>query len=324
MMPLFGYQQSPELAIMYPNTTAVGIERALSFYAGPPLWIDEYRASRENDREGQRKEGVLRAAYNRMYTIKGQTSPGVQATKVRAPVILCGELPAEDSALRSRCTVVAIDENARDVDAFRELQKHIPALSQLGLQVLKMRAPEIVKSVLTNITAWRDELLVEGLDARAAVNYAIACGTFETVLGQHVDRDAFFQWGINEARNIKIADDSETPVQQFIYDLAFMINEGVIQADVHYKIVDNQLRLQLSDVHQFWQQHCRSVGRRCPLQRTALAKELMQELYVVGYKNTRFSEQGSRQALAIDIKSKDCPDILIAAVEKEDIIDYLS
>ncbi len=88
------------------SSSEPGIRNAVNQLSMVPIWLEEYRNDNANIRE---KNSLLRSIYDRSSIIKATRTPGeIKTYLLRSSLIISGQEHPKDSALCSRCLLVAL------------------------------------------------------------------------------------------------------------------------------------------------------------------------------------------------------------------------
>jgi DNA primase len=198
---------------MASDTTSVALQRYLAYYSCLPLFLDEFR----NTKNITMKVAPLRNCYNRQSAGKGiKTSFGVHEAKVRGTIIIAGEETPEDNALLTRCIVINVMEKSRTTNHFNWFQANKMKLSYHFYDLLKRRH-QLVDSYIKNLHAGKDYFVSKGLDDRTAINYSIVGTGFMTAFGD-MPQD-FLDYLTTETVRVKAQYDAENAVGIFFGSL---------------------------------------------------------------------------------------------------------
>ncbi len=233
------------------QTTAVAIQRSLSYYSALPVYLDEYR----NTKDIAYKNGFLRNVYNRQGAGKGvkDSSHGLRDAKVRGTLLLAGEETPKDGAILSRCIVVFVSRAKRLVNHFNWFTTNRAKFSYHFYDILK-RKNELVKPFMRILFEWKEKFTKQGIQDRVALNYAIIVAGHAIVFGEtNLD---FVNWMLEETKLIQDEQSEEQAVNIFLEDLGAMKTRGLINDD-YWHTTGGKVYLYFHGLHQIWSQEYR-------------------------------------------------------------------
>lgn len=139
---IFGYTQREGDSLF--QSTAVGLERRLTYYSDQPFWSDEFRGG---DKKLIFLNSYMRAIFGRASVSKGvKESFGLRSSSIHGTWFITGESLPADPALRSRFFVLYLNKKTRKEHAFNESLKMAKNLPSVGLGWLKEKSAK--KSVI--------------------------------------------------------------------------------------------------------------------------------------------------------------------------------
>lgn len=233
------------------QTTPVAIQRALAYYSCLPVYLDEYR----NTKDIVYKNGFLRNVYNRQGAGKGiKDSPhALRDAKVRGTLIVAGEETPKDGALQSRCIVVFVSQQNRKKNHMAWFMKNRSLFSGHFFSVLKDKA-KLVGPFMAELETWKDFFVREGSNDRVALNYATVVAGYTAGFGSG-DTD-FARWLAWETKKIEAEHGEEQAVNQFLDDLMALKTRKLID-DNYWDIGVEKIYIYFHGLHQVWAQEFR-------------------------------------------------------------------
>lgn len=266
LMNFYGIENAGKMAS---DSTPVYIQRCLSYYSSLPVFIDEYR----NTKQVTYKNGFLRNAYNRQSAGKGIRSQfGVREAKIRGTLLLSGEETPEDNALLTRCVVVFVSEKKRQRNHFNWFMKNRIKFSNHTLRIL--REYEAKRKVFLKVLDEAKNYFTEhDTDDRTAINYATVAAGYACVMGEDID---FAEWLASETKRVNKEYYSEQAVEIFLEDLLVLktlkkIPEGLAEVD------DNYIYLYFNGLYTIWAQEYRKTKGTEPFKASAIRDYLREE-----------------------------------------------
>lgn len=250
------------------SITKAALARKLAYYSSIPVWVDEYRSG---DADCQKKESLLRSAYDRVGGSKGTIGPGVISPKVRAPLIVTGESFPSDSALTSRCAMVQLSEMRRSAIYYDEIRKIIPVLSGIFFQMIKDKSTERIRRLIETVRETKTYFEADGMDPRLAGIYAVLGEAFIEVYNPedvNSDQEEFGEWLKIEAHKIRTEKEEKLLINEFFADMEVLkarkqLNGNSVQ--IHGHIVDggyelDEVCLWLKEVYNIWSEDRKRRG----------------------------------------------------------------
>ena len=244
---LFGIEQA---AKSISQTTPVAIQRSLAYYSCLPVYLDEYR----NTKDILYKNGFLRNVYNRQGAGKGtQEMHGLREAKVRGTLIIAGEETPKDGGLMSRCICVFISRAKRVVNHLAWFNAHRTRLSGHFYGLLT-RKPALARVFAEALEAWRAHFTSQGIDDRMAINYATVVAGYVATYG--ADDLAFADWLAGETKAVQAEYGEEQAVAIFLDDLLALRTRELID-DRYWRVADGRVHLYFHGLHQVWSEQFR-------------------------------------------------------------------
>jgi len=267
LMHFFGIDNAGKMAA---DTTAVALQRYLAYYSCLPVFIDEYR----NTKQIAMKNGFLRNAYNRQSAGKGiKSSFGIREGKIRGSLILVGEETPEDNALLTRCIVINVSEKHRKENHFNWFQLNKRKFSYHILSVLKNK-PKNVNKFLEILQSSKDYFVGQGRDDRTAMNYAIVAAGFETAFKENNKR--FAEFLSRETDRVKQEYQKEQAVGVFLEDILVMQSLGKFPKPL-WGSDHNNIYLYFQGIYMIWAQEYRKTKGIEPFKASAIRDYLKEE-----------------------------------------------
>jgi DNA primase len=243
LMNFYGLENAGKMAA---DTTAVGVQRYLAYYASLPVFLDEYR----NTKFIMMKNGFFRNAYNRQSAGKGIKDSGwnVREAKIRGTLLLSGEETPEDNALLTRCIPVLISEKNRTVNHFNWFQANRGKFSCHIYDILK-RKKDLLAQFMKVLNEGKEFFVGEGADDRLAVNYAIVAAGYAIAFGES-DID-FAKWLAIETTRVRAEYQDEQAVSVFLHDLLVLKTRKEID-DSYWDIQGGKIYIYGRGLYNIW------------------------------------------------------------------------
>lgn len=247
VMNFFGIENSGK-AIS--QTTPVAIQRMLSYHSCLPVFLDEYR----NTKEVTYKNGFLRNAYNRQSSGKGTktSSHAVRDAKVRGTLVIAGEETPKDGAVWSRCVTVYVSRHARRTNHQKWFVGHKSRFSAHFLSMIRNKA-KMLPSFMDIFEYHRAEFERLELEERIAFNYAGVAAGYEIVFGKDFD---FMPGLIKITQDMQAEFKEERAISVFYDDIMAMKTRGLVD-DKYWKVEDGKIYLYFHGLHNVWSQEFR-------------------------------------------------------------------
>lgn len=238
---MFGLENSGKMAS---DTTAVGLQRYLAYYSCLPVFVDEYR----NTKQITMKNGMLRNVYNRQSAGKGiKADFGIREAKIRGTLIIAGEELPEDNALLTRCLAIRVSDVERPENHFNWFMKHRSQLSSHILTTIRKKKTS-TPTFINVLNESKLHFVSQGMDDRSAINYAVVVAGYFIAFGNSPD---FGTWITNEAIAQKQEYEQEQAVDVFFDDLLFLksakkLEEGFVDYE------DGKIYLYYHGLYNLW------------------------------------------------------------------------
>lgn len=306
LMNFFGLENAGKMAS---DTTQVGLSRYLSYYASLPVFVDEYR----NTKNVTCKNGFLRNAYNRQSAGKGIKSAfGVREAKIRGTLLISGEETPEDNALLTRCVTVLVSEKCRKTNHFNWFMNNRTLFSNHILNILK-RKNEILKSFMDVLEQGKTYFTENGCDDRTATNYAIVAAGYVAAFGEDLD---FGQWLGEEAVRVKHEYQSENAVEVFWEELLVMKTRGMID-EKYWDVSNGMIYLYFEGLYTIFSEQYRKSRGIEPFKKASIRDYLKEE---PGFESVSVNKkiQGLSKSCVV-FNEKKATDRVKFLVEKRDI-----
>lgn len=266
-MNFFGIETGGKMAS---DTTPVAMQRYLSYYSSLPVFIDEYR----NSKQVVYKNGFLRNVYNRQSAGKGvKASFGVREGKIRGTLLVAGEETPEDNALLTRCVVINVREKNRVNNHFNWFQNHRSSLSYFTYKILSQKKA-LLPQFMENLHGGKDFFIKNGLDDRMAINYGIIGAGYCAAFGE-LPAD-FQKYLSEESTRVKQEYDQERAVTVFFDDLLAMQSMGNIKERM-WAFDPDVIHLYFGGLYNLWASQHRMVHGTEPFKAAAIRKYLEEE-----------------------------------------------
>ena len=267
LMNFYGLENAGKMAS---DTTAVGVQRYLAYYSSLPVYLDEYR----NTKQITMKNGFFRNAYNRQSAGKGTREGfGVREAKIRGTLLLSGEETPEDNALLTRCVPVLISEKNRVKNHFNWFQANRTKFSYHIYDILRHRKErlEVFRRVLTE---GKEYFVAQGSDDRLAVNYAIVAAGYAVAFGEK-DLD-FAKWLAIETTRVKAEYQDEQAVSVFLHDLLVLKTRGELD-DRYWDVSDGKAYLYFRGLYNAWSKDYRNSRGEVTFKESAIRDYIKEE-----------------------------------------------
>lgn len=280
---------------MISETTQVGIQRYLSYYSCMPLFLDEYR----NSKQIEMKNGFLRNAYNRQSAGKGiKANFGLREAKIRGTLLICGEDIPNDSALRSRCIELYASQAEKKKDHFTWFMANKGKFSSHIYQILKQRG-KLLGTFLKELEENRQFLSEEGRDPRFCINYAVIATACSVVLGES-DKD-FASWILSQALQAQKESESSHIVTQFLDEMLYLRHTKKITEDYFdYDPATKQIFLWFDGVYNEFSEHYYRINRENSFSKDAIRKYLKEEECCVSASQIHRWKAGRKRCMIFD------------------------
>ena len=244
------------------DTTPVGLQRYLGYYSSMPVFMDEYR----NTKQITYKNGMLRNVYNRQSSGKGiKANFGVREAKIRGTMIISGEETPADNALLTRCITVLVSEKKRTTNHFNWFMANKLKFSYHVLAILREK-PNLVKKFMHELNAGKEYLVKSGSDDRTAINYAIIAAGYAVGFGGSVD---FAKWISVEAKRAKDDYQSEHAAETFMEDLVYIKTKKMINSEF-FSLDGDRIYLYFHGLYMVFSENYRKVRGSEPFKESAI------------------------------------------------------
>lgn len=236
------------------QTTSVAIQRLLAYYSCLPVFLDEYR----NSKEIIPKTGFLRNVYNRQSSGKGiKAEFGLREAKVRGTLIVAGEETPKDPALLSRFIPLFISRQKRRENHYRWFQSNKGKFSSHFYDILK-RKQELGPLYAKVFKEWQDRFVAKGIEDRLALNYATVVAGHAVAFGESDIK--FADWLVNETIAVQEEQREERAISIFLEDLIAMKSRKMVSED-YWETTSTRAYIYFHGLHQIWsEQHKKSSG----------------------------------------------------------------
>lgn len=253
------------------QTTPVAIQRCLSYYSCLPVYLDEYR----NTKEVLYKNGFLRNVYNRQGAGKGikDSAHKVRDAKIRGTLIVAGEETPKDGALQSRCIVIFISQQNRQKNHFQWFMNNRPTFSGHLYEILKGRKT-FSRLFMNELDEWKDFFIKEGIHERVAINYATVVAGHTIAFGSG-DLE-FAKWLSQETKNVQLEHGEEQAVSVFMDDLMAMKTRKLID-DNYWAVNNGKIYIYFHGLHNIWSQEFRKMRGEEAFKESSIRSYLKEE-----------------------------------------------
>jgi hypothetical protein len=295
------------------DTSQNFIVRILSYYSCLGCWVDEYR----NEPKVIQKDGYFRSAYNRQLSGKGTaTAFQTKGFSVHGALAISGEELPKDNGLFTRLIPLQFSSYKRDRTYFNWINRHVEDFSYLTYYLIT-HYDELKPKVLQAIAELKELLLKRDITDRTAENWAICAGAFFAVILPDQD---FIRWVDRSCQEIKRTGEKEHMLNQFLSDLAIMVNEHELNTThIYTETTDVNgekipvINLWFSGIYGIWSKFYRSKTGREPFDEQSVRKYLTDEPYYnKTEKRLRFSDVWKR---GIQIIRDEAPESIVEACE---------
>lgn len=242
IMYLFGLENIGKQAA---DTTAVAIQRYMSYYSSLPLFIDEYR----NNAKITPKNGLFRNAYNRQSAGKGVKSEfGIREAKIRGTLIITGEETPEDNALLTRCVVVNVSEKNRTVNNFEWFTRNNIKLSSFTYYVLSNR-DKLLEKFMSRLMTDKIEIYDLVKDDRLAINRAVVSAGYWLLYGDDPDFSNDFSVDLKDSKEIH---ERENAVSVFFRDIGALAFDSKLSLSDYWDVADGKVFIYFHGLYNIW------------------------------------------------------------------------
>lgn len=240
LMCFWGLEHSGKQAS---DSTTVGLQRCLGYYASMPVFVDEYK----NTQKIILKNGFFRNCYNRQSASKGiKSNFGVRSAKIRGTLLIAGEETPEDPALLSRCIPILITLKRRKKNHYDWFQSHAREFSAHILTLIRDYDNKTFKKCLFEA---REYFRGIGMDDRMSMNYAVPTAGYCVAFG---DNDiSFAKWLKNEITRVKEEQDAESIIDILLNDLLVLKTNKRID-ERFWDVRDDKIYLYFYGLYNIW------------------------------------------------------------------------
>lgn len=285
------------------QTTAVGIQRILSYYSSMPVYLDEYR----NTKDIVSKNGFLRNVYNRQSSGKGiKADFGIREAKVRGTVILAGEETPRDPALLSRFIPIFVSRSKRKANHYNWFQANKGKFSSHFYELIKNRkqlGPVFVQAFLK----WQKAFVDQGIEDRLAMNYATVAAGYEVGCGR-ADVD-FGPWLLKETKVVQAEQREERAIAVFFEDILAMKSRKLLQG-AYWTVVGQKAYIYFHGIHQIWAEQYRKSRGEEAFKEQSIRAYLTEEPGFVSMHHLKKIDGEPRRCVVFDL-TKCSPEIRI-------------
>lgn len=268
LMDAFGLENAGKMAS---DTTQVGLQRYLSYYSSLPVFVDEYR----NTKQITMKNGFLRNAYNRQSAGKGiKANFGVREARIRGTLLISGEETPEDNALLTRCILVVLSERSRLQNHFAWFMANRMKFAAHTIDILR-RKKDLTDKFIQTLNKAKAYFVAQGANDRTAINYAVVAAGYVTVFGDQGE-GAFEQWITRETLRVQTEYHNEQAINQFLDDLVAMRTRGLINHK-YWLVDDTGIYLYFHGLYSAWSQEYRKTHGDNPFKASAIRDYLKEE-----------------------------------------------
>lgn len=261
IMHIFGIESNGKMAA---DSSAVSIQRYLTYYSSLPLYIDEYR----NDERVTKKDNTFRSAYNFQSAGKGLQYDKYKVREgiVRGTLLICGEVTPNDNALYSRCVVVDINEKKRKNHSTEWFDKNKLYFSSYFYDCLINRnyneylnAYKIIKDTYSDV------------DIRTQNNYAICIAGFYMAFGNELTNNIAEE--VHEYIHTSFQEiENDSQIAKFWEDITKIEN---VKSLIEYDGVE--LKMYIGRIYDEWAEYCRRKRNEHSFKFEAISKYLKKE-----------------------------------------------
>jgi len=278
VMRLFGIEQE---GLSISQTTPVAIQRLLSYYSSLPVFLDEFR----NTKEVTYKNGFLRNAYNRQWAGKGIKSDfGLREAKVRGTLVIAGEETPKDGALLTRCIQIFVSRSKRTKDHYKWFVSNRTKMSSFFYGILS-RKKDLLPIFVEYFQEWKETFTNDGRDDRVAINYAAVVAGYAVLFG--TSDLGFADWLMKETESMQTEFKEEQAVSVFLDDLMALKTQKKIGSE-YWTVDDGKIYLYFHGLHQVWAEQFKKVRGEEAFKEGSIRAYLKEE---EGFVNVNFPKQ---------------------------------
>jgi hypothetical protein len=289
------------------ETSQNWISRALSYYSGCPVWLDEYR----NDRKVKEKNGVLRNAFDRIGAGKGQIGFGGSGYPVRGSIILSGQSLPDDNALLTRCLVLRLSKKRRDDTQYETVNRLAGDMSCLMVDLIQHKTPENIDKVLKSTLLHRGQLIENKIEDRDATIYSIVLAGLELlakdIYSQKHLADLIQTVYKGEAQRDKEAKEEESELSIFWNDVSVLIAESRISSN-YWKFDNDKLYIWFQGFYNTWSEYYRRRTGENAFPKNTILDMIKEESYFRDNNKSTWLDGNNRKCLILDFSK--CPDMV--------------
>lgn len=246
---LFGIEQE---GLSISQTTPVAIQRSLGYYSSLPVYLDEFR----NTKDVTSKNGFLRNAYNRQSAGKGvKDAFGLREAKIRGTLIIAGEETPKDGALLSRAVHIFVSRAKRTKDNYAWFTAEKARLSGFFYRILKDREA-VGRRFVAHFQEWKEAFSKDGKDDRVAINYAAVVAGYAAVYG--TEDLGFADWLMKETTAQQAEFREEQAISMFLDDLMALKTRKLVD-DQYWSVEGDKIYIYFHGLHGIWAENFRKV-----------------------------------------------------------------
>lgn len=244
IMNFFGVENSGK-AIS--QTTPVAIQRCLSYFSSLPIFLDEYR----NSKDIVWKNGFLRNVYNRQSSGKGTKGSyhTVREARVRGTLVIAGEETPKDPAVWSRCITLYISRQKRVQNHYKWFMANKSRFSSHFHSLIVEKPAKRAKFIECFETV-KEELLKKEVQDRLAFNYAAIIAGYMVSFGNE-DFAPLMESLVKETRTMQEEFQGESAISVFLEDLMALRTRNLVNRD-YWRASDGKIYLYFHGLHQVW------------------------------------------------------------------------
>jgi hypothetical protein len=239
------------------QSTAVGMERTLSYYSHCPVFYDEYSL----EKKIADKENFLRSIYNRTPRQKGtREGQNVIQPPIRGTLFLAGETTPDDSALLSRAVrlfVANAKHSPEDLIWFNENRSKFSYFFYDLLRRRKQLEPAFIKKY----QKIKNDFVSKDIESRTALHYAIVSAGYIIARGlDQSDEDSFLDDVLREAIKSMRENTDELVTNIFLDDILAMQANGKFKHNL-WAVGTDEIKIYFSGLYAEWEKETRAKGK---------------------------------------------------------------
>jgi len=299
------------------QTTSVGIQRILAYYSAMPVYLDEYR----NTKDIISKNGFLRNVYNRQSSGKGVKADfGIREAKVRGTVILAGEETPKDPALLSRFIPIFVSRPKRIENHYNWFQANKGKFSSHLYDLIKRRqalGPVFAEAFVK----WQKSFISQGIEDRLAVNYATVAAGYTVAFG---DTDLNFGgWLLKETQIVQSEQREERAIAVFFEDVISLKSRKLLEGS-YWAISGNRAYIYFHGIHQIWSEKYRQARGEEAFKEQSIRAYLKEEPGYIEMNYLKKLNGEARRCVVFDLTkcSRDIQILVGANVVSDDEIEF--